>query len=79
MAHSAWLLISEYTLARWLKFCIIKNYWFISFFHESLNGAILSWYISLDNTKIKKWRDLLDIFIKSYKLNVNIAPNCLYL
>jgi hypothetical protein len=34
------------------------------FFQDSLNGAALSWYMRLDNTKIHKWKDLVDAFVK---------------
>ena len=39
------------------------------------NGATLSWYIRLDNIKIRRWKDLVDAFIKQYKYNVDIAPD----
>jgi hypothetical protein len=34
------------------------------FFQDSLNGAILNWYMKLNNTKIRKWKDLMDVFFK---------------
>ena len=34
------------------------------FFQDSLNRAILSLYLKLDNTKIHKWKDLVDAFVK---------------
>jgi hypothetical protein len=37
------------------------------FFQDSLSGAMLSWYIRLDNMKIQTWKDLVDAFIKQYK------------
>jgi hypothetical protein len=36
----------------------------IYFFQDSLSGATLSWYMRLDNTKIRRWKDLVDAFIK---------------
>ena len=47
----------------------------IHFFHKSLNGIILNWYIRFDNTKIRKWRDLVDAFIRQYKFNMDVAPD----
>jgi len=44
-------------------------------FQDSLSGAALSWYMVLDNTKICKWKDLVDAFVKQYKYNMDIAPN----
>jgi len=44
-------------------------------FQDSLSGATLSWYLRLDNTKIRKWKDLVDAFMKQYKYNMDIAPN----
>jgi hypothetical protein len=29
----------------------------------------------LDNTKIQRWKDLVDAFIKQYKYNMDIAPD----
>jgi hypothetical protein len=45
------------------------------FFQDSLSGAVLSWYMRLDNTKIQKWKDLVDAFVKQYKYNMDIAPD----
>ncbi|XP_061946422.1 uncharacterized protein LOC133670035 [Populus nigra] len=44
-------------------------------FQDSLSGATLSWYMRLDNTKIRRWKDLVDAFIKQYKYNMDIAPD----
>jgi len=41
----------------------------IHFFQDSLSGAALTWYMRLDNTKVKKWKDLVDAFMKQYKFN----------
>jgi len=43
------------------------------FFQDSLSEATLSWYIRLDNTKIHRWKDLVDAFIKQYKYSMDIA------
>jgi len=45
------------------------------FFQDSLTGSTLSWYIRLDNVRIKKWIDLADAFLKQYKFNLEIAPD----
>jgi hypothetical protein len=47
----------------------------IHFYQDSLNGTALSWYMRLDNTKIRKWKDLVDAFVKQYKYNMDITPN----
>nr|XP_034893121.1 uncharacterized protein LOC118032519 [Populus alba] len=44
-------------------------------FQDSLSGAALSWYMRLDNNKIRKWKDLVDAFVKQYKYNIGIAPD----
>ncbi|KAJ6893823.1 hypothetical protein NC652_027792 [Populus alba x Populus x berolinensis] len=36
----------------------------IHFFQESLSDAALTWYMRLDNTKVKKWKDLVDAFMR---------------
>ncbi|XP_011046380.1 PREDICTED: uncharacterized protein LOC105141014 [Populus euphratica] len=45
------------------------------FFHDSLSGAALNWYMKLDNTRIRKWKDLVNAFIKQYKYNMDISPD----
>jgi len=45
------------------------------FFQDSLSGATLSWYMRLNNTKIRWWKDPVDAFIKQYKYNMDIIPN----
>ena len=45
----------------------------IYFFQNSLSGSALSWYMRLDNAKIKKWKDLVEAFLKQYKFNLEIA------
>jgi hypothetical protein len=47
----------------------------IYFFLDSLAGAVLSWYMRLDNAKVKKWKDLVEAFLKQYKFNLKIAPD----
>jgi hypothetical protein len=47
----------------------------IYFFQDSLTGSALSWYMRLDNTRIKKWADLTYAFLKQYKFNLEIAPD----
>jgi hypothetical protein len=36
----------------------------IHFFQDSLIDFTLSWYMTLDNMRIKKWSDLADAFLK---------------
>ena len=45
------------------------------FFWDSLIGSVLSWYIRLENTRIKKWKDLVEDFLKQYKFNFEISPD----
>jgi hypothetical protein len=47
----------------------------IHFFQDSLIGSALSWYMTLDNTRVKKWSDFADIFLKQYKFNIDISLN----
>jgi hypothetical protein len=47
----------------------------ILFFQDSLSDAALTWYMWLDNTKVKKWKDLVDAFIRQYKFNIDVGPN----
>jgi hypothetical protein len=36
----------------------------IYFFQDSLSGSALSWYMRLETIKIKKWKDLVEAFLK---------------
>jgi hypothetical protein len=45
----------------------------IYFFQDSLTRSILCWYMRLDNTKIKKWKELVESFLKQYKFNLEIS------
>jgi hypothetical protein len=47
----------------------------IYFFQDSLTGSALSWYMRLDNIKIKTWKDLVYAFLKQYKFNLETAPD----
>jgi len=51
----------------------------IHFFQDSLSGAALTWYMRLDNTKVKKWKDLIDAFTRQYKFNIDVGPDRLNL
>ena len=51
----------------------------IYFFQDSLSDATLTWYMRLENTKIKKWKDLVDAFMRQYKFNIDVGPNWLSL
>ncbi|RDX92890.1 hypothetical protein CR513_24917, partial [Mucuna pruriens] len=48
----------------------------IHFFQESIIGATLKWYISLESGRIHTWRDLAEAFLKQYKYNVDMASDC---
>ena len=47
----------------------------IHFSQESLIGAALKWYMSLDSVNIHTFNDLGEAFIKQYKYNVDMAPD----
>ncbi|XP_050914720.1 uncharacterized protein LOC127129610 [Lathyrus oleraceus] len=51
----------------------------IHFFQDSLFGASLDWYMGLERTKIRSWRDLSKAFLKQYKYNLDMAPTRLQL
>jgi len=40
-----------------------------------LSDVALTCYIRLDNTKVKKWKDLVDAFIRQYKFNMDVGPD----
>ncbi|XP_027368345.1 uncharacterized protein LOC113874309 [Abrus precatorius] len=51
----------------------------IHFFQDSLIGGALSWYMHLERTRIRSWKDLANAFLKQYKYNINMALNRLQL
>ena len=48
----------------------------IHLFQDSLTGAALKWYMSLDNSSIRTFNDMGEAFIKQYKYNMFMAPDC---
>lgn len=44
-------------------------------FQDSLSGASLKWYMSLDKAHIQSWVDLADAFMKQYKYNLDMVPD----
>ncbi|XP_073264521.1 uncharacterized protein [Populus alba] len=51
----------------------------IHFFQDSLSNGALTWYMRLDNAKVKKWKDLIDAFMRQYKFNIDVRPDHLSL
>ncbi|XP_011015540.1 PREDICTED: uncharacterized protein LOC105119131 [Populus euphratica] len=51
----------------------------IHFFQDNLSDVALIWYMQLENTKVKRWKDLVDAFMRQYKFNINVDPNRLSL
>ncbi|XP_050897037.1 uncharacterized protein LOC127103839 [Lathyrus oleraceus] len=51
----------------------------IHWFQDSLIGASLDWYMSLERSKIRSWRDLSEAILKQYKYNLGMAPTRLQL
>ena len=45
----------------------------IHFFQDNLSDVALIWYMWLDNTKVKKWKDLVDAFMRQYKFNIDMG------
>jgi hypothetical protein len=45
----------------------------IHFFQDNLSDATFIWYMWLDNTKVKKWKDLVNAFIRQYKFNMDVG------
>lgn len=45
------------------------------FFQDSLAGASLDWYMRLERTHVRNWRDLVDAFLRHYQYNIDMAPS----
>lgn len=58
---------------------IDNNDLLIHCFQDSLSRASLDWYMGLERTKIRSWRDLSEAFLKQYKYNHYMAPTRLQL
>jgi len=43
------------------------------FFHESLTGVTLNRYMHLESARVRSWKDLVDVFLKQYKYNMNMT------
>ncbi|KAK2451563.1 hypothetical protein QL285_010606 [Trifolium repens] len=44
-------------------------------FQDSLVGASLNWYMQLEASSVRSWRDLANAFIKQYQYNLDMAPS----
>ncbi|RDX96395.1 hypothetical protein CR513_20936, partial [Mucuna pruriens] len=47
----------------------------IHFFHESLTGAALIWYLGLRREHIPTWRSLTKGFLNQYEYNMDMTPD----
>jgi len=47
----------------------------IHFFQDNLSNTTLTWYMQLNNTKEKIWKDLVDTFIRQYKFNMDVGSD----
>ncbi|XP_050915298.1 uncharacterized protein LOC127130309 [Lathyrus oleraceus] len=45
------------------------------FFQDNLSGTSLEWYMQLERTHIRTWRELAEAFLKHYQYNSDMAPN----
>lgn len=46
------------------------------FFQDSLSGATLEWYMKLEGTHIRSWRDMEEALLKHCQYNTDMAPKC---
>jgi len=47
----------------------------IYYFQESLASPASKWYMNLDKTRIRTFRDLCEAFVQQYQYNVDMAPD----
>jgi len=47
----------------------------IFYFQESLASPASKWYMNLDKTRIRTFRDLCEAFVQQYQYNVDMAPD----
>ena len=43
------------------------------FFQDSLVGAVITWYTTLEVSQIRSWKDLMVAFIRKYQYNTDMA------
>lgn len=48
-------------------------------FQDNISGTSLDWYMQMERIHIKTWEDLDNSFLKKYKYNWNMDPNCMQL
>lgn len=44
-------------------------------FKDSLSGSSLEWYMSLESSLIRMWKDLCNAFMRQYQYNSDLAPS----
>nr|XP_009783318.1 PREDICTED: uncharacterized protein LOC104231944 [Nicotiana sylvestris] len=54
----------------------VKDELLMACFSESFSGETLEWYIRQDASKWHAWGDLARDFIRHYRYNVDIIPDC---
>ena len=47
----------------------------VHFFQDSLARAAANWYMHLERSCIRSWKDLADAFLKQYRYNIDMAPD----
>ena len=51
----------------------LSNELLAQLFQQSLTGAALKWFMSLDLTKIRTWEDICSIFNAQYHYNIEVC------
>ena len=44
------------------------------YFQDSLTGGPLEWYMQLESSRIRTWRELIEAFVLHYQYNTDMAP-----
>jgi len=47
----------------------------IHFFQDNLSDIAFIWYMQLDNIKVKRWKDLVNVSIRQYMFNMDMNPD----
>lgn len=51
----------------------------IHYFKDNLSGTSLKWYMQLEKAHICTWEDITNAFLRQYKYNLEMDPNCMQL
>nr|KYP33674.1 hypothetical protein KK1_045461 [Cajanus cajan] len=65
----------SYDVGEAFDLCLVPDIEFPPKFKDSLTRVALNWYMHLERAYIRSWKDLVDVFLKQYKYNLDMVPD----